>query len=401
MSLGTFSGPRLRDARLARGMTASVLAERVGISSASISHYELRNAEPRGETMSKIAAVLGLPQAYFLRPVIARDAAPIHCRSQSSATKRARDSAEARLTWLREIVINIETDVEFPSPRVPHFSIPTNPHAITDDHIECAARDVRAEWKLGDGPIPDVVGLIELMGCVVSAFAFGAARLSAFSQNGNDRPYVVLNADESACARWRFNAAHELGHLVLHRNVTAAEAANSTTHKVLENQAHRFASALLLPPRTFADEMYSMTVEALLQFKARWRVSMQATVRRAWDLRLISSDQYERTMRDLSRRGYRTSEPLDEDVPTESPQLLSRSIQLLVDEGVTSKDELLHRLPFSDVDVEVLAGLPRGYLGSPAWGQVAELRLRQQPSPSEPTTTPPAGTLLQFRPKRA
>jgi Zn-dependent peptidase ImmA (M78 family) len=348
--------------------------------------------------MARLAQVLELPQAYFLRAPLQRDAAPHLYRSRLAATKRARESAEAKHAWLREIATTLEESVELPEVAVPELDLPTDPAALTDDQIELAAASVRASWKLGDGPVPNVTVLLEKMGCVVSAFAFGARELSAFSQRSADRPYVVLNADETAAARWRFNVGHELGHLVLHRGVTSADAARSETYKLIEKQAHRFASAFLFPERAFAEEVYSLSLDSLISVKSKWRVSMQMMLRRARDLGLVSQDRYERALREISRRGFRTQEPLDDELPLELPRLLARSVEMLVDEKVVTKEGLLHELPFLPVDIEVLTGLTRGYLTSSSWGDVAELRVRNSGASSEARSG--SAKVIQFPPSR-
>jgi hypothetical protein len=117
-------------------------------------------------------------------------------------------------------------------------------------------------------------------------------------------------------------------------------------------------------------------------------------LRRSRTLELVTQDRYERAFRDLSRRGFRTREPLDDTLPIEPPQLLSRSIQMMLDEHATTRDALLHQLPYSHADVEVLAGLPRGYLSASSWGELAELKLRNVGAPM-PSGAP--GQLLPFK----
>ena len=141
----------------------------------------------------------------------------------------------------------------------------------------------------------------------------------------------------------------------------------------MELQAHRFAAAFLFPARSFVDEVYSLALDSLLEVKKRWRVSIQVMIRRARDLDLVSQDKYERAFRELSRRGYRTREPLDADFPVEHPTLLSKAIRLLVDQAVMTRQELVYRLPFSAGDIEILANLPRGYLDAAQWGEVVDL----------------------------
>ena len=53
-------GENLRAARMAKGMTQAVLAEKVGISSAAIAQYELGTKSPSVVTAERIASALGL-----------------------------------------------------------------------------------------------------------------------------------------------------------------------------------------------------------------------------------------------------------------------------------------------------------------------------------------------------
>jgi len=62
----------------------------------------------------------------------------------------------------------------------------------------------------------------------------------AFSCNFPARPVVVLAAERSHRAAGRFDAAHELAHLVLHHDEEPG------SHAV-ERQAHAFASEFLAP----------------------------------------------------------------------------------------------------------------------------------------------------------
>jgi Zn-dependent peptidase ImmA (M78 family)/transcriptional regulator with XRE-family HTH domain len=398
---GTFFGSRLREARLARQMTASMLAERVGVSPGAISQHENHNAEPRPQTLAKMAEVLAVPVRYFLRPLVGADPAPRWYRSRAAATKRARESAEVRHSWLREIALEVETHVELPSPGIPLDFAPTNPATLHLNEIENIAGEIRRAWKLGEGPAPNMVSLLERMGCVVASFAFGANDLSAFSQPSSDRPYVILNGDELASVRRRFNVAHELGHLVLHRHVSQADAARPEVHKAMEVQAHRFAGAFLFPARPLADEVYSVALDALTSVKSRWKVSVQLIIRRLLQLNLISQDRYERLCREISRRGFRSQEPLDDSIPIEQPTLLSKAIMMLINENVMTRDEIKHRLPYAPDDIEVLTSLERGYLSPETWGEVEELKIRgASPSPAPVSETKhDDGRIIPFRPK--
>ena len=50
---------------------------------------------------------------------------------------------------------------------------------------------------------------------------------------------------------------------------------------------------------------------------------------------------------------------------------------MLVSQRIATRETLLYRLPFSAVDIEVLAGLPRGFFDGNTGGEVIELTSRK------------------------
>ena len=131
-----------------------------------------------------------------------------------------------------------------------------------------------------------------------------------------------------------FDAAHELGHLILHRHLQDRQIKNLSLHGILENQAHRFAGALLLPERSFSQEVWAPTLDAFVSLKKHWRCAVAMMVSRCEHLGMLDEVQVKRAWINLSRRGWRTEEPLDNVLEPEEPKLLRRSFQLLIDEGI-------------------------------------------------------------------
>lgn len=398
-AMGAFVGGRLREARVARAMTASSLAERVGITPGAVSQYESGDSTPRPPVMARIADELGLPQAYFLRSVAAKDPAPYLYRSNASSTKRARESAEVRSGWFLEMLAVVETQARLPTTDIDDLGFPSTPSAIGEQEIEAAAAELRRRWRIGDGPVPNMIAVLEVRGCGVTRFAFGADSLDSFSQYAAGRPLIALNADAGSAARARFDAAHELGHLVLHRGVDSKTVWQPEQHKLMETQAHRFAAAFLFPQSAFCDEVYSLSLEALVAVKKRWGVSMQMMVRRARDLGLVNQDKYERACREISRRGYRLREPLDDEMAIETPTVMSKAVRLIIDSGTMSRSDILYKMPFAVSDIEILAHLPRGYLADQKWGEVVDLPRASDSAPPR-TQTPGGGTVIQFPSRR-
>jgi len=170
--------------------------------------------------------------------------------------------------------------------------------------------------------------------------------IDAFSWLGPDRPFVILDTGKGNRARSRFDAAHELGHLVMHRE--RARAAD----RDLEKQAHRFASAFLLPARQLEAEWPTgrLNWRELMTLKRRWQMSLAALLYRARQDELLSPTAYESAVKYISRAGWRKREPVDLG-PPERPRLLRRAVRALEDSGI-SRDDLVDEahIPLALID---------------------------------------------------
>jgi Zn-dependent peptidase ImmA (M78 family) len=191
-----------------------------------------------------------------------------------------------------------------------------------------------------------------------------SSELDAHSKWGapDEIPFVILGTDKGSAARSRHDVSHELGHLVIHRNVPMALFNRKSTHAILERQAHQFASCFLMPEQTFSEDFYAPTLDAFRAMKPKWKVSIASMLHRSIQLKLISVDNGTRLWINLGRRKWKTHEPLDDTLEPEQPKLLERSLKLLSDNQILSLQDIAHVFGFSDSDVESLVGLPPGSL---------------------------------------
>lgn len=369
MRLGTpgFVGARLTEAREANGLTQIALADLLQITRQAVSQYEAGESSPSPDVMRRISEKLDLPIRFFLeRPRDRRHGATFF-RSMKSTTKAARIRAQRRFDWLLDIVEYIRSLVRFPAVGVPDFRPPSDPAAIGDDLIREYARETRRHWGLGLGPISNVVWLMENKGVVVSRYGLGADELDAFSEWGEDAtPYVVLNSEKRSAARSRFDAGHELGHLIMHRNIDPKFVNKSHYFNLIEGQAHRFAGEFLLPAESFAADFYAPSLDAFASLQTKWKVSVAFMISRCSDLGLIDDERKTALFRYLTRRGWKTREPFDERAEAEMPRLLKRSVEMIIDNGVVDIDQMKFDLLYPTKEVENLAGLPAGYLEKPS-----------------------------------
>jgi Zn-dependent peptidase ImmA (M78 family) len=347
--------------------------------------------------MQLISTTLNLPQSFFLRPVSQRlHDNGLFWRSMSSATKAARVKTQRRFGWLKDIVAYLKEYLDFPEVRFPNpkdLGVPDNPLDLTGDQIEEIANRCRSFWGLSDLPIADFVLFLENNGVVVSRGTLEAEKLDAFSHfcKASVTPYVFLTADKDNAVRSRLDAAHELGHLILHSKVQDRQIAHPQTYKLLETQAFRFGGAFLLPAHSFINELWSPTLDALRSLKERWRVSIGAMIKRCSDLELIDEPQDHRLWANYNRRGWKKKEPLDDKLIPEQPRLLKRCFDLLIDSGVKTREQILLDLPLSPKDITTLAALPEGYF-SPDFG---ELRLFPMVKPKD-SAQGGVGTVVPF-----
>jgi Zn-dependent peptidase ImmA (M78 family)/DNA-binding XRE family transcriptional regulator len=357
-----FVGERLREARQVRRLRAVELSEMLGISAQAVSSYETGKKSPSPEVADAIARTLNLPAHFFTQPARSHSGNAVFYRSMSAATKSARMRAEFRQHWLEDLTQHLSYYVDFPSVRLPDFELPDDPQLISYDDIEALAADTRDFWAMApDGPIGNMVRLLENQGAVVARDRLGDAALDSLSTY-SDRPYVMIGTDKGTAVRWRFDAAHELGHLVLHRHLKSRDLTKVGNFKLVERQAHRFAAAFLLPMPSFADEFFSASLDALRALKPRWRVSIAMMITRARHGDLISEEHERRMQINYSRRGWRRAEPLDDTLEYEEPRLLRRAVELTLIHGAERGSDFSHIVALGAHDIENLCFLPANYL---------------------------------------
>lgn len=412
-----FLGIRLKEARESRELTVQGLADILGISRQSVSKYENGDQSPRPEVLDGISKVLRFPRDYFVneRPHDhLTSETPIFYRKLTAATKSVRARAERRYEWLQDIAYYLGDFLEFPDVNFPSFDLPSDPTKISNSYIEELAVETRRFWGFGDGPISNVVWLLENNGAIVGRYAFGADNLDAFSQNlsieridGHQmfRPHIMLGNDKSSCARSRFDAAHELGHLVIHKEIPKNIFRDSKFHGLIEKQANRFAGAFLFPRDIFMQEVSSVSLDSLRTLKPRWKLAISMLLHRAKDLSLVGEQEYKNLQINLTRRGWRKKEPLDDEILPEEPKVLKSSVEMLVEQKIQTQSDILSSLRLDRQDVEEIIGLPSGYLTEKITG-FDQLRLRRDHEKQElgvfdqhPEKDDKRGVLINFPPR--
>ncbi|PBB40613.1 XRE family transcriptional regulator [Mesorhizobium sp. WSM3866] len=291
-----FNPKRLSLARKRRRLTAKALAERTGLAQDTISRLEAGSHQPDEATVTKLIRVLGYPSEFFY------DADPedidtgaVSFRSFSKMSARERDAAIAAGSLGLQLSAWVEDRFSLPAPNLLDLSYETDP--------EAAAFSLRQFWGLGERPIGNLLALLETHGVRIFSLSENTASVNAFSFWRDSKPYVFLNNFKTAESSI-FDAAHELGHLVMHKHGDPKETRSA------EREADRFASSFLMPARDMKARVSRLvTIDTVLRAKFRWRVSAMALAYRLNALRLISDWQYKSLCIELGKRGYRLGEP--------------------------------------------------------------------------------------------
>ena len=313
---------RLALARKRRGLTLVQLAAATQVSVRSLSGYENGRQEPSNDTLRRLAGALDVPVGFLQADDV--DEIPVDAisfRAPSKLTAGQRDTARSAGRIALLLAEWIEQRFHLPAPDVP--SLPTlDP--------ETAAEVVRARWGLGVAPLGNLIRLLEAHGIRVFSLAADCAAVDAFSFVWRQTPYVLLNTAKSG-ERGRFDAAHELGHLVLHSEHRVPHGPDA------EQEANRFAAAFLMPRASvLAHGLTNATIDRILTAKQTWRVAAMALTHRLHELGLLTDWGYRTACIDLSRRGYRTSEP--DGISREASPLLDSVFQSLRADGTSPID---------------------------------------------------------------
>ncbi len=370
LSLPDSFGLKLREGRLSRGLITAELAESVGVTAQAISQYEQGRTKPRGDVLAKICTTLNLPLGFFLdeNRTIEPPEGPIFFRSLKSSSARSQDMMRIRANWSWRLFSYFERYIDFPEVKIYEINESKEPGQWAIEQLNQLAAEVRKNWGLGLGPISNVAALMENNGVVISRAYIGDTKLDAFSRWKGNRATMFLSSDKESAVRSRFDAAHELGHLILHTHIDLSEIKDvRQRNKILtlvEKEANNFAAAFLLPEETFCKEVYSPSIDHFITLKRRWKVSIAAMIYRCESLGLLSDNQVLYLRKQMAAKKMRTVEPLDNELPVEQPSLLATAIKMMIDNHVQTPQEISEALNLPYGDIENLCNLPEHTLKS-------------------------------------
>lgn len=360
----TFKGSRLREARLSMGLPVTGLAAAIGVTDATVHNYEKADRSPKPEIFAAICSVLRQPPLYFYRTNKDDDFSfdDVHFRARASLNELDKGRVKVRLKWASEYYRYLAEHLQLPKLNLPDLDISDDPTLTTEEQVEKAAITLRDLWGLEGSPISNLTAVAERNGIAIAHTNLELENLDGLSiwNKSQDRPFILLNTNKASCVRSRFDLAHEIGHMVLHKNVKSDIYKSAKVYKLMEKQANEFASALLLPESVWAEEVTAFSLAGFKTLKPRWKTSIAAMIMRGHKLEYIDNRQKVNLNKQISTMKWRKKEPFDDLWEVEKPRLFTQATEMLGNAGITG-DIIASTIPHSkDFYVEV-TNMPPSY----------------------------------------
>lgn len=307
--------------RLKSEMSKKELAERIEVAPMSITHYESGMRKPDMVIINKMAEVLGVRVSDFLA-VRNENLVFGHCEFRKKSTMSV-----ARQEYVRECVEEyfnrFMAIVEILGGEVLPDAPETNQLCLSNDN-EANAHALRRHLSLSDdGPIANLVELLENKGILFYMCNIENDKISGMNGFVGERPYVVINENMSP-ERNRSTIVHELAHLMFCWP-------QDMNDKRIEETATAISGAFLFPQSDALRELgirRSVLSNDMLHVAQEYGISMFLLIKRACLLRIITESTEKSFYIWASGAGWRKNEPsrIEIERPSLFEQLVFRAI---------------------------------------------------------------------------
>ena len=332
---GSILGDRLKQLRLARGLSLDGLVEAMGstVSKQSLSKYERGLSAPSEGVLASLSEALGIAHERLLAPSAVELVA---FRKTTKLSQAETERIEELIRFALEERGRVETLIGHAPPDLPHGCF----HVENAAAAEQAAGLLRRQWGLGTGPIANVVAVLEQHGIHVIEIDAGEGfdGLSAVARDAKRRPVALAVVSRRGVdgERQRLNLAHELGHLVM-------KLPDGVSVKDEESMAFRFGSAFLAPADSLRRDVgvrrRYISAPELLLLKRRYGMSVQALLYRLHVLEVINPESYKKWCMIVARLGWKKKEP--EPWLPERSTWLERNVTRAHAEGALAAEDAL------------------------------------------------------------
>ncbi len=304
--------PRLKLARVARGLSTAELAKRASSSSITISKAE-NGATIREDAAERIANVLGVPVAELEAPRVV-DEHRVLFRKQSRLGKRQQDQIQAQSIEAVERWFAAGHDFDFE--RLEEFQERWSPDdEFSQKSAVTAARLVREFLGLDAAkPIRSVVDIINWFQILIVVVDGAPDSFLGHSARTDQMALLAVNGDSRIPGdRLRWTLAHELGHLLMHSFDEL-----QMNPEDCEKHVDAFISELLFPAKIRAKEFAGVISNGhakwagMVALKEKWGISLGSLIFAASaSLDSVTDERKIAMFRYRAWRGWQKAEPGD------------------------------------------------------------------------------------------
>ncbi len=361
---------RLRAARLKAGLSLEDLAQKLGgiITRQAIAKYEKGLSSPSPEVLQQLNQVLEIPPPPDIPEEIpdkgnwleikTSPPADFNFHFNKDSEKKSIDnfqdeldsgirfclvsSRAARLEkdWLNSRMVSYWTETGDPTedlkirpdPRIPRkqfnalcirlaekmrnylwlekllrqeriFASPLNRNINYLSEAEKSAEEVRQQWNLGSGAVNNLLTFLEERG--IKTFKIkGPENFESLSGFFQGQPLIAVS-EVLPVDRIRFKTAFELAQILF--------GPGDEPNKI--KLYNRFAAAFLLPARVLEEYFLpvgrKIALSELAELKLRYGISLQAIMRRAFDLELVTERRFRSFREMMNEKGWLWKEPVE------------------------------------------------------------------------------------------
>lgn len=341
-----FNYERLKLAREFNKFTKQELSNKIGLSVQTLTEWEKGNTIPKLENLYELSKILKFPIDFFNTETnyeIEKETISFRALTKMKASDRDVTYSYAKLA------VDLDSWIES------KFNLPRCNISFCDNEspIEAAKR-IRKEWNIEEC-IDDTIFLLEKNGVKVFSLLEDIEYIDGVSFWNNTTPYVLLTHNKSS-EHSRFDAMHELGHLVMHHSGIAKNNA--------EKEAHLFAAEILMPEEYLYEyRNIDPIIENFIRLKKRWKVSLAALIYRFFQLNYITEWTYRTLNIEMRKKGYHQNEP--QSIPWEESIVMNKIYKLLKEDNCSIQDisqetnipvDVINKLAFNKFSLSVVYG---------------------------------------------
>lgn len=347
-----FYGEKLSSLRELNGLSRKELAEQLDVTEQAVWQYENGAVLPRVDILNQLRSLFHVETRYFFSKEYLINNVREEKVAYRTKDRESRKKTKLELTFLNYIDYYInyfEQKLLIPKAQITDIrkqSIKLINESRLDrkEIIKQIAEFSRA--KLGLKNNKDLMYVLESSGVYIVEKNLGS-KIDAYSTVTKEgRLYIVLGTVKKSAVRRNFDLVHELGHLLLHADIDM-DILTPAELKVVEKEANLFASIFLLPETEFSEDFMTLKRKSnpdyYIDLKRKYLVSMSALEMRAFGLGLMTYQENRYFWGQLTKKGYKSFEPLDDEIPPVKPGKIRSLFKFVLDKDVIDLNSLFNQ----------------------------------------------------------